>query len=133
MAIFTRQAADVRITEYDLSTTININANATAALVVVSSQGPTVPTFYATFDDFTNDFGNPNAQVSFDHYMAMMFFQDGNSMWAVRSVGAGALYASAACWTNNGTLAMGINTLTGTVDPQAPQWASYVTSGQDPL
>ena len=76
MASLARRAADIRITEYDLSTTIAVNSNATALSVGVSARGPVVPTFYSNFDDFRFDCGDPNAQVSFDHYAIRDFFRE---------------------------------------------------------
>lgn len=89
MATITKRASDVRISELDLSTTLSGVSLCTAAQVVVSSQGPLVPTFYTNADDFRFDFGNPDAKVSFDGYSAVDFFSLGNSMWAVRAVNQG--------------------------------------------
>lgn len=132
MASITRRAADVRINEYDLSTTISVNSNATALLIGVSAQGPIVPTFYSNFDDFRFDWGDPNASVSFDHYMAKDYFREGNSLWASRAIGAGALYSSAVV-KNNSSGVTSIVALSGTVDIRGPQWTSYVGGGEDPL
>ena len=144
MSALTRRAADVRITEYDLSTTIQINSNATAAMVGVSSMGPTTPKFYSNFDDFSFDWGPPNAQTSFDHYMAMKFFEDGNSLWAVRCVGTGALYSGVVTTYTLGTGGSGdplgpntgvttLDSTGGVSDPDSPQWASYEGANQDAL
>jgi hypothetical protein len=133
MAALTRRAADVRITEYDLSTTIGVNSNATALLIGVSAQGPIVPTFYSNFDDFRFDWGDPNAAVSFDHYMALDYFKEGNSMWASRAVGSGALYSSAVVKIVDSSGVCSIVGLGGTIDPKDPQWSSYVSGGESPL
>lgn len=133
MAALTRRASDIRINEYDLSTTIGVNSNATALLVGVSAQGPIVPTFYSNFDDFRFDWGDPNAQVSFDHYMAMDYFKEGNSLWASRAVGSGALYSSAVVKIVDSTGVCSIVGLGGTIDPKDPQWASYVSGGESAM
>lgn len=132
MSVNTRRASDVRINEYDLSTTIAINANAIAMLAGVSSQGPVVPTFYSNFEDFKFDWGAANAQVSFDHYMAADYFKEGSGLWGCRAVGAGALYSSAVV-KNNSSGVTSIVALGGTIDPEDPQWDSYVSVGEDPL
>lgn len=133
MAILARRASDVRINEIDLSSSITNNSNATAALVVVSNQGPEKPTLYTTAEDFLFDFGNPNAQVSFDHYAALDYFKEGNSLWARRVLGAGALY-SAAVVKNNSSGVTSVAGLPGIADPDAtPDWGSYVTSPEVPI
>lgn len=132
MSALTRRAADVRITEIDLSASIAINSNATAALVGVSSRGKTVPTFYSNFEDYSFDWGNADASVSFDHYSAREYFKEGNSFWAVRAVGTGALYSGASVKVNSSGATV-ITTLAGVIDPTDPQWDSYVSGGEDPL
>lgn len=132
MAALTRRASDVRITEIDLSSSIAINSNATAAFVGISSMGPTVPTFYSNFEDFRFDWGNPDASVSFDHYCAYEYFKEGNSLWAVRAVGTGALYAGASV-KNTSAGATVVTALTGIADPRNPPWNTYVSAGEDAL
>lgn len=93
MSALSRQGADVRINEIDLSTTLVQNSNAVGALVVVSNKGPVAaPQFYASWDDFRNDFGPPDASVSFDHFAAYDYFREGNALWALRAVNTNALY-----------------------------------------
>jgi hypothetical protein len=86
MTALSRQAADVRISEVALGTTISQNSSATAAIVVVSDQGPIVPTFYDNYDTFAADFGSARSYLSFDGFAARDYFKEGNSMWAVRAV-----------------------------------------------
>lgn len=88
-----RQGADVRINEVNLSASLVQNSNATAALVVVSKQGPIGPRYYSSYERFKEDFGQPDASVSFDHYMAKDYFQEGNSLWATRAVNTDATVA----------------------------------------
>ena len=129
MSILTRRASDVRINEVDLTSSIIGNSNATAALAVVSAQGPTTPTFYSSFDDFTFDFGNPDAMVSYDHYMAQDYFKEGNSLWAVRAVGTGAKFSGLVI-KNSSSGDTSIAGITGgVVDPDDPQWTSIVSGG----
>lgn len=131
MAALTRRASDVRINEIDLSTSIVNNSNATNAQVVVASQGPLTPTYFTNFDDFKFSFGNPNAAVSFDHYAAKDYFEEGNSMWAVRVAGAGYKYSAALIKNdvNGVTSISGIST--GVVDPTDPDWGAYAPNPTD--
>lgn len=131
MAALTRKASDVRINEVDLSSSIVSNSNATAALAVVSSKGPVQPTYYSNFDDFSFDFGNPKASVSFDHYAAMDYFREGNSLWASRCVGSGFKYATALIGNNPETIISGI--AGGVTDPQEPDWGAYTGIASEPL
>lgn len=85
MGSLSRQGADVRINEVNLSSSLVQNSNAVAALVVVSAQGPAGPKFYSTLDRFLEDFGQPNAAISFDHYAAADYFREGNALWATRA------------------------------------------------
>lgn len=132
MAALTRRAADVRINEIDLSASITINSNATAAMVGISSRGPVKPTFYSNFEDFTRDWGNPDAAVSFDHYGAREYFKEGNSFWAVRAVGTGALYSGAVV-KNSSAGVTSIAALSGLVNPDDPTWTAYVSGGEEAL
>lgn len=86
MSLLSSQPAGVTIQEVALGTAIAQNSTVTAAQVVISDRGPTVPTFYSTFDDYTSDFGPLRSSISFDGYTAKDFFNDGNSLWAVRAV-----------------------------------------------
>jgi len=133
MAVLTRRASDVRINEVDLSSSLAGASSTTAAIAVVSSQGPVEPTFYSNPDDFIFDFGNPNAAVSFDHYGVADFFKEGNSLWAARSVGTGAKYAAliAKLDTSLDTQVAGISA--GIVDPSNPDWDTLVSAGETPL
>jgi Phage tail sheath protein subtilisin-like domain len=132
MAALVRRASDVRITEIDLSTTISTNSNATAAFAGVSSRGRPIPTFYSNFEDFRFDWGDPDASVSFDGYSAFQYFKEGNSLWANRAIGVGALYSAASVKVNSSGNTV-ITTLAGIIDPDVPEWNSYVTPGEDPL
>ena len=100
MSSLSRQGADVRINEVNLSSSLIQNSNAVAALVGVSKQGPVGPTFYSSFDRFTEDWGQPDASVSFDHYAVKDYFREGNSLWAARAVNTDSLYGMLLLATN---------------------------------
>lgn len=131
MASLSRSAADVRITEVDLSTTIQQNSAITAALVAVSSQGPVGPTYYTSFAAFRADFGDPKASVSFDHYAAADFFAEGNALWVYRAVGSGAAYGALLMYVN----ASGATRLTpvSITDTSVIDWLTITPAGGSPL
>lgn len=131
MAALSRQAADVRINEVDLSTAIAQNSNITAALVAVSAKGPIGPNRYTNFDAFKADFGNPNARVSFDHYSAQHFFKQGNSLWVTRAVASDADYGCLALYVDS----VGVTHFTQAVvaNPLSPDWSTLVPAGSTPL
>jgi hypothetical protein len=133
MAILARRASDVRITEVDLSSSLNGASPATAAIVVVSKKGPLQNTFFSNADDFRAAFGDPDARVSFDVYAALDFFKGGNSLWAVRCAGAGYRYAAATAKMDS-TLSTRIVGLPGGVgDPDNPDYESGLIAGETPL
>jgi len=133
MAVFTRRASDVRISEVDLSSSLTSASPSTAAIVVVSSKGPTRPTFFSSADDFRASFGDPDAKVSFDHYCALDYFKGGNSLYAVRAVGTGNKHAAlvaklaASGETNLFQLSGGVD------DPTDPDWSLGILAGETAL
>lgn len=131
MAIYTPRASDVRINEIDLSQVVTSNSSSTAAQVIVSTQGDTVPRRWTNAQDYMNHYGIPNAKVSFDIYCGLDFFKEGNDMWAVRVVGTGALYSGVCLYETAGGVT-GLNpTTSGVADPTQPDFQSLVPSGTD--
>ena len=134
MAVLVRRAADVRMYERDLSQVLISNSTAAAAMVAVSARGPSSkPIRYTNPNDFLRDFGNPNAKVSFDHYSALKFFEEGNNLWVIRAIGAGAKYAAAVVvvLANGDTSIRGIPG--GLVDPENPNWNDLIGAGETPI
>jgi hypothetical protein len=129
MASANRQAADVRINEVDLTSSIVSNSNAYMGFVGISSQGPTDWTFYSSPDNFTFDWGYPKASVSFDHYAAADYFKEGNGLWARRVVGSGALYSGAIVKNSSAGVTSIGGISAGVVDPTDPQWDDYIGVG----
>lgn len=131
MAALSRQAADVRINEVDLSTAIAQNSNITAALVAVSAKGPIGPNRYTNFDAYKADFGNPNARVSYDHYSAQHYFKQGNSLWVTRAVASDADYGCLALYVDS----VGVTHFVQAVvaNPLSPDWNTIVPVGATPL
>jgi hypothetical protein len=133
MSVLARRASDVRINEVDMSATLTNASNATAAIVMVSGQGQVGPKFYSNADDFLFDFGNPKASVSFDHYAALDYFREGNSLWATRALGTGYAYAAGIIKLDAtlNTLNESINA--GVVNPASPDWDNLAAGGEIPL
>lgn len=128
----TNQASDVLVTEINLSQVITSVSSAVAGLVVVSKQGQTTPQRFTNANDFLAQYGNPNAQISFDVYCGLDFFGEGNDMWAVRAVGSGALY-SAILLYQDGATTKAIGITAGVADPTFPDFDALVPSGGTPL
>ncbi len=128
-----QMGSDVRISELDLSTTITQVANVTAMQVVTGSQGRPFPLFFSTGDDYLEEYGTPNARVSFDHYCALDYFKEGNSFWGIRVAGAGALWSAAVVksMANGATVIDPITS--GIKDPNDVPFGNYVSSGEQPL
>lgn len=133
MAILEQRASDVRLNEIDLSQVVTSNSATIAAQVVVSTQGPTEPTRYTNAQQYMNDFGIPNAQVSFDVYCGLDYFKEGNDLWAVRCVGAGALYSSVLLYMDGTDMKM-IGISAGVANPTNPDWNTLVPApGNTPI
>lgn len=133
MAVLMRRASDVRITEVDLSSSLNGASPATAAMVVVSKKGPLKNTFFSNADDFRAAFGDPDARVSFDVYSALDFFKGGNSLWAVRCAGDGYKYATATAKMDSTLSTQLIGLAGGVADPENPDYESGILAGETPL
>lgn len=133
MAVLARRASDVRINEVDMSSTLTNASNATAALVVVSGQGPIGPKFYSNADDFLFDYGDPKASVSFDHYAALDYFREGNSLWATRALGSTYAHAAGVVKLNSTLDTVNAGIVAGVVNPEAPDWAGMVSAGETAL
>jgi hypothetical protein len=134
MSILNPQASEVRFREIDQSQTLVSESSSTAALVFVSAQGPSSWTLYTDSGNFLNDYGNPNAQISFGHYSALDYFREGNVLWARRVVNTDALYSAALVRDNAGVTELG-GVSGGLSNPAAPPWSSnpYTPSGQTPM
>jgi hypothetical protein len=133
MAVFTRRASDVRISEVDLSSSLTSSSPSTAAIVVVSSKGPTRPVFFSSADDFRASFGDPAARVSFDHYASIDYYKGGNSLYAVRAVGAGSKHSALVAKLDpaNDTVLFPLSG--GIIEPTEPDWSAGILAGETAL
>lgn len=123
MAILVQQSADVRFREIDLSQTLLQESAANAGIAFVSNQGR--EGLFHVFDaqQFKDEYGIPNASVSFGHYCALDYFREGNSLWALRVLGTGALYSAALLTENAGVMTLA--GVAGQATPKAPNWAGF--------
>jgi hypothetical protein len=125
MTILVQRASDVRVQEIDLSQVITSASTAVGCQVVVSKQGSPDPKFFTTADDYLREYGNPDAQVSFDVYCGLDFFKEGDQLWARRAVHDDALYAGIVMYNNadDDTILKGTG---GVEDPTIPDWSTLV-------
>lgn len=131
MASLAKLGSDIRITEVDLSSTIQQNSSIVAAIAGVSSKGPIGPTYYTTFAQFRNDWGDPKASVSFDHYAVADYFREGSGLWAYRVVASDATTGALIMYvTSGGVTTLAPITLSNVEDID---WLGLVPSGATPL
>lgn len=90
MAIIKSQPSGVYTQEIDLSQVITSASSSVACQVIVAKQGSTTPKYFSNGDDYLNEYGNPDASISFDTYCGLDYFKEGNQLWAVRVAGEGA-------------------------------------------
>lgn len=96
-----RRASDVRIQEINLSAVISGSSVTVAALPIVSRQGSTSPLLFTNSTDFLNEYGNPDPSVSMTIQSGLNYLSQGNQLWAVRAVGAGAMYGCVLLYSDN--------------------------------
>lgn len=124
----TNQASNVLVQEINLSQVITSSAVTVACQVVVSNQGSTKPKLWTNGDSYLAEYGNPNAQISFDQYCAIDFFREGNQLWSVRAVAADAKYSAVLMYEDGGVTKL-YPLPNGISDPTDPDWGSIGPSG----
>jgi hypothetical protein len=128
MTISANQGSKVIVQEINLSQVVTSASTSVVAQVIVSNQGSTSPLLFTNGQDYLAQYGNPNAQISFDVYCALDYFAQGNQLWGLRVAGAGALYAALLMWTD-GNLTYLTPITAGIVDPTEPDWSAILPSG----
>jgi hypothetical protein len=88
-----KRASDVRIQEINLSQVITAASTAVMVLPVVSKQGEIYPRLFTNSDDYLAEYGNPDPSVSMTIQSGLNYLTEGNQLWGLRVVGAGAKYA----------------------------------------
>lgn len=130
MAILQQQASDVRVREINLSQVITSASSSIACQAIVSRQGSLEPKLFTNADDFIREYGNPDASVSFDVYCGLDYFKEGNTLWAQRVVGSGALYAGLLFYFD-GTVTKLLPISAGVANPEQPDWADLLPAPSD--
>lgn len=128
MTLSAKQGSKVIVQEINLSQVITSASTSVVAQVIVSKQGRTFPVQFTNAQDYLAEYGNPNAQVSFDVYCGLDYFGEGNQLWGLRVVGAGALYSALLMYTD-GTATHLLPISAGIVDPTQPNWTAILPAG----
>jgi hypothetical protein len=81
MTISANQGSKVIVQEINLSQVITSASTSVVAQVIVSNQGATTPIQFTNAQDYLAEYGNPNAQISFDVYCGLDYFKEGNQLW----------------------------------------------------
>src|SRR5882672_11849275 len=100
MTISADQSSQVIVQEINLSQVIVSASTSIVAQVIVANQGPVVPTLITNPQIYLSQYGNPNAQISFDVYCGLDYFNEGSQLWGLRVVDPSALYAAVLMWTD---------------------------------
>lgn len=133
MSVLTQRASDVRINEYDMSQVVTSNSVTLGAQIIVAKQGRSdEPQHWTNAQQYLDAYGIPDAQVSFDVYCGLDFFKEGNDLWALRVVGAGALY-SGVVMAKDGDNTVMVPAPTGITDPELVDLTTLVPGGYVPL
>lgn len=130
MTILVQRASDVRVQEIDLSQVITSASTAVGCQVVVSNQGSPDPKFFTNAQDYLAEYGNPNAQISFDVYCGLDFFKEGDQLWARRAVHSDALYSGLMMYNESDVTHL-LGTTSGVSNPTAPDWSTLVPTPTD--
>lgn len=129
MTISANQGSKVIVQEINLSQVITSASTSVCAQIVVSNQGTTTgPVLFTNAQDYLTQYGNPNAQISFDVYCGLDYFKEGNQLWALRVAGTGALYAAVLMYSDGTTTYLSPVT-GGVVNPLEPNWPSLLPVG----
>lgn len=128
MTISAQQGSKVIVQEINLSQVITSASTSVVAQAIVSTQGATVPVQFTNGQDYLAQYGNPNAQVSFDVYCALDYFSEGNQLWGLRVPGAGATYAALLMYYDGANIQL-LPIAAGVLNPTEPDWAALLPVG----
>src|SRR5271155_2341255 len=129
MSISPLQGSQVLVQEINLSQVIVGTSASVAAQVIVSNQGPVVPTLMTNPQTYMTNYGPPDPTVSFDIYCGLDYFRQGTQLWALRVVDpTTAMYSSVLMWTD-GTDTYLTPITTGVNMPTEPDWTALLPAG----
>ena len=132
MPALTQQSSDVRFREIDLSQSLRSRSTANGAIVIVSKKGRTSRFNTTTWTEFVAEYGERDASVSFAHYCAKDFFDEGNYLDVIRVVGSDAK-SSAVLLKDDGSGVTSLLATSGLSDPENIDWTPFATSGAVPI
>ncbi len=126
-----KRASDVRITEINLSAVIAGSSVTVGCLPIISKQGQVVPVLTTNSTDFLAEYGNPDPSISMTIQSGLNYFTQGNQLWSLRVVGAGAMYAGVLLYqTSSDTIALqGI----GVADPLNVDLSTLVDPNEEAI
>lgn len=128
-----QQSADVRFREIDLSQVIRSRQSSIGAAVFVSKKGRPGPFLVTDSKQFKNEYGIPNASVSFGHYSVLSALKEMGQIQCVRALGADYAW-SAALLKDNGTGTTQISSISnGIPDVDNIEWDDLVSGAEVPL
>jgi hypothetical protein len=133
MSGLVQQSSDVRVREIDLSQVIASNASSRAAIVFVSAKGRTGRFNVTNTQAFVAEYGTPNAQISFGHYAALDYLQEGTSIECVRVVATDAKLSGLMLNDVSNTTGLTVFGSTGVSDPDAFDFEAAVVGSDTPL
>jgi phage tail sheath protein FI len=123
MTISADQGSKVIVQEINLSQVITSASTSVVAQVIVSNQGSTSPIQFTNAQNYLTQYGNPNAQISYDVYCGLDYFTEGQTLWGIRAVHEDALYAAVVMYTDGTTTYLSPVTA-GVADPTEPDWTA---------
>jgi hypothetical protein len=127
MAGLVQQSSDVRFREVDLSEVIASNSSSRAAIVFVSKKGRTGRFNVTNNQSFVNEYGPPDASVSFGHYCALDYLAEGTSIDCVRVTAADARLSALLLNDVSGVTGLAANATPGVPDPSTFDFDAAVT------
>ncbi len=133
MPALTQQSSDVRFREIDLSQSLRSRSTANGAIVIVSNKGRTTRFNTTTWTDFVAEYGERNAALSFGHYCARDFFDEGNYLDVVRVVNSDALTSGVLLKDDGSGITSLLAISAGIPNPLSINWTLYTGSGAKPM
>ena len=133
MPALTQQSSDVRFREIDLSQSLRSRSTANGAIVIVSNKGRTSRFNTTTWTDFVAEYGERNAAISFGHYCARDFFDEGNSLEVVRVVNTDSKVSGVLLKDDGSGVTSLLAISAGIPDPLNIDWTLYTGSGAKPM
>ena len=129
----TQQSSDVRFREIDLSQSLRSRSTANGAIVIVSKKGRPGRFNTTTWTDFVAEYGERDASVSFAHYCARDFFDEGNYLDVVRVVNTDAKYSACLLKDDGAGVTSLLTVGAGISDPVNINWNTFATGGALPM